>query len=211
MLAGDWRQSTKPLNGVSMNRNTRVSLTAIVAIGAILAVIPFAIGLPGKASAGQTMLDNLHPMMQQASVNKTVYYFNDTFVPLRPVATGAIEAAGETPKLMPALATPLHMSPGQVQKFLAAGFPATAGLLQNLPQLAPIFANVAAGLNHYQPLVKAIQANVDNYAKVSSLPDLRWFTWILFIPGLALVLIAGSLLVKDRRVRISHRVSAPAV
>ena len=54
-----------------MNRLTRVSLWAIVAIAAVLIVIPFAIGLPSKAAAGQTMLENLHPLMQPASVNKT--------------------------------------------------------------------------------------------------------------------------------------------
>lgn len=142
-----------------MNRLTRVSLWAIVAIAAVLIVIPFAIGLPSKAAAGQTMLKSLHPLMQPASVNKTVYYFDGTFVPLRPVAVGAVQAAGETPKLIAALATPLHMTPTQVPKFLGTSSPATAGLLQGLPKLAPIFANVPPGLTHYQPLVQMSRAH----------------------------------------------------
>lgn len=192
-----------------MNRLTRVSLWAIVAIAAVLIVIPFAIGLPSKAAAGQTMLKNLHPLMQPASVNKTVYYFDSTFVPLRPVAVGAVQAAGETPKLIAALATPLHMTPTQVQKFLGTSFPATAGLLQGLPKLAPIFANVPPGLTHYQPLVQAIKANVGNYAQVSSLPDLRLFTWILVVPGVLLALLAGRVLFVTRRERVTA-VPAPA-
>jgi len=192
-----------------MNRTTRVSLWSIIAIAAVLIVIPFAIGLPGKASAGQTMLDDLHSLMQPASVNKTVYYFDSTFVPLRPVAVGAVQAAGETPKLIDALAGPLHMTPTHVQRFLAASFPATAGLLHGLPQLEPIFANVPPGLNHYQPLVKAIKANVGNYAQVDGLPDLRLFTWILVIPGVLLALLAGRMLLGTRRLRVGA-VAAPA-
>jgi hypothetical protein len=190
-----------------MNRTPRVFLWPSLLIGVALIVIPFAIGLPGKASAGQTMMDNLHPLMQPASVNKTVYYFESTFVPMRPVAAGAIQAGGETPKLIAALATPLHMTPTQVTQFLGTHFPATANLLGNLPKLAPIFGNVSPGLDHYTPLVKAIQANVGNYAKVDSLPDMRLFTWFLVIPGALLALLAGRPLVSARRERV---VAVPA-
>jgi hypothetical protein len=192
-----------PHHGESMNRVTRAPLWAILAIGAILIVTPFAIGLPSKATAGQTMLDELHPLMQPDSVHKTVYYFDSTFVPLRPVAVGAVQAAGETSKLIGALATPLHMSPTQVQKFLGASFPATANLLQGLSQLAPIFANVPPGLTHYGPLVRAIRANVGNYAQVDSLPNLKLFTWILVIPGVLLVLLTVGPLLTARRVRVA--------
>jgi hypothetical protein len=132
-----------------------------------------------------------------------VNYFDNTFVPLRPVAARAIQAAGETPKLIGALATPLHMTPGQVQKFLVTGFPATGAMLAGLPELAPVFANVAPGLAHYQPLVRAIKANVGNYARVDSLPNLNLFTWILAVPGVLLVLLSGGSLLKTRRVRVA--------
>jgi hypothetical protein len=36
-----------------------------------------------------------------------------------------------------------------------------------------------------------MQANVDNYKQVNSLPDFRLFTFFFFIPGLILVLLAG--------------------
>jgi hypothetical protein len=186
-----------------MNRSTRVFLWPIVLIGVALIVIPFAIGLPGKASSGQTMLDDLHPLMQPASVNKTVYYFDSTFVPLRPVAVGAVKAAGEAPKLIGALATPLHMTPTQVTKFLGTNFPATANLLGGLPKLATVFGNVSPGIDHYVPLVRAIQGNVGNYAKVDSLPDLRLFTWFLVIPGALLLVLAGWPLVGARRERVA--------
>jgi hypothetical protein len=69
--------------------------------------------------------------------------------------------------------------------------------------LAPIFANVPPGLEHYQPLVKAIKANVDNYARVDSLPNLRLFTWILVVPGVLLALLAARTLLSTRRVRVA--------
>jgi len=190
-----------------MTTPTRASLWAIIAIAAVLIVIPFAIGLPSKAAAGQTMLDDLHPVMQPANVNKTLDYFDNTFVPLRPISAGAVAAAGETPKLIGALARPLRMTPAEVQSFLGASFPATAGLLQALPQSAPVFANVPPGIKHYQPLVTAIKGNVTNYARVDSLPNLRLFTWLMVVPGVLLALIAGRLLVRDRRV---ERTAVPA-
>jgi hypothetical protein len=192
-----------------MSRTTRAFLWSIVAIGLALIVIPFAIGLPRKASAGQTLLDDLRPMMRPASVTKTVNYYDNTFVQLRPVAVGAVQAAGEAPKLVAALATPLHLTPAGVQQFLATSFPAMANLIRGLPQLAPVFAQVPPGLEHYQPLVRAIQGNVDNYASVDSLPNLRLFTWFMVIPGALLVLLAGGSVVTSRRERIVA-VPAPA-
>src|SRR5207237_5548133 len=101
------------------------------------------------------------------------------------------------------LATPLHMTPAQVAQFLGAHVPATASVIGNLPKLAPVSANVPPGIVHYTPLVQAIQTNVGNYAKVDSLPNLRLFTWILVVPGVLLVLIAGWPLVSARRRQIA--------
>jgi hypothetical protein len=187
-----------------MNRKV---LWPILAIGVALIVMPFAISLPSKASAGQTMMDNFHPIMQPTNVNTTVDYYNKTFVPLRPVALGGVQAASEVPQMIPALAKPLHMTPAQVQQFLATGFPAMAQLMANLPKLVPVFTKVPPGLDHYLPLVRTMQNNVGNYAKIDSLPNFRLFTWFFVIPGVLLVLLAGWPLVTERRGRA---VVAPA-
>jgi hypothetical protein len=181
-----------------MNRKL---LWPILVIGVALIVMPFAISLPSKASAGQRMIDNFHPIMQPAAVQKTVNYYNQTFTPLRPVAIGGVAAASEVPKLIGALATPLHMTPPQVQQFLGKNFPAMAGLLGNLPKLVPVFSKVPPGLDHYLPLVRTMQANVSNYAKINSLPNFRLFTWFFVVPGVLLVLLAGWPLVGQRRER----------
>lgn len=163
----------------------------VLAIGLALIVAPFAISLPSRASAGQAMIDNFHPIMQPASVTKTINYYNQTFVPLRAVATGGAPAASEEPAMIAAFAEQLHMTPAKVQRFLIEGFPAMGGLLTNLPKLVPIFRNVPGGLDHYLPLVRTMQNNVHNYAQIDSLPDFRLFTWFFVVPGALLVLIAG--------------------
>jgi hypothetical protein len=179
----------------------RASLWTILVIGAALIVLPFAISLPSKASAGQTMMDNFHPIMQPKSVAKTVNYYNQTFVPLRPVAQGGVQAAAEVPQLIDGLAKQLHMTPAQVQQFLGQNFPAMAQLLGNFPKLVPVFTNVPPGLDHYLPLVSTMQANVRNYAKIDSLPNFRLFTWFFVIPGVLLIGLAGWPLVAGRRER----------
>ena len=122
----------------------------ILVIGIVLIVAPFAISLPSKASAGQKMLDQFHPIMQPASVTQTADYYYKTFVQLRPVAVGGPQAAAEAPKLVGALAQQLKMSPAQVQKFLGGQFPAVAGLITSLPALVPVFQNVPPGTRSLQ-------------------------------------------------------------
>lgn len=188
-----------------MNRKV---LWAVLVIGVALIVMPFAISLPSKASHGQTMMDQFRPIMQPASVESTVNYYNQTFTPLRPVAIGGVAAAGEVPQLIGTLSKQLHMTPVQLQQFLGKNFPATAALLGNLPRLTPVFKNVPPGLDHYLPLVRTMQANVGNYASIDSLPNFRLFTWFFVIPGVLLVLLAGWPLATERRSR--RAVVAPA-
>jgi hypothetical protein len=171
----------------------------VLVIGVVLIITPFALSLPSKSSAGQRLLDNFHSLMPPTHVNTTVGYFDRTFVPLRPVAITAVTAGGEIPKLIPALAKPLHMTPAQVQQFLGTSFPATAKLLGELPQLTPVFSKVPPGIAFFKPLVDTMQANVSNYAKVDSLPDFRLFTWFFVVPGVLLVALAGWPLVTARR------------
>jgi hypothetical protein len=83
------------------------------------------------------------------------------------------------------------MTPAQLQKYLGTNFPATAQLLGSLPQMVPVFQNVPPGLDHYLPLVRTMQTNVDNYQKIDALPDFRLFTWFFVVPGALLALISA--------------------
>jgi hypothetical protein len=181
-----------------MNRTARLSLWSVFVIGALLVVMPFAISMPSKASAGQNMLDGFRPLMQPAAVLTAANYYNNDFVPLGSVATGGTQAATESPMLMSALATQLHMTSAQMQQFMGKDFPAMAQLLGSFPQMVPIFKQVNPGLAFYKPLIGTMQAQVGNYAKVDSLPDFNLFTWFFVVPGILLLLLSSIALARGR-------------
>jgi hypothetical protein len=200
-----------------MNRKL---LWAVFAIGLVLVIAPFALGLPGKSAAGQRMLNGFQPIMQPNQVKVTANYYDHVFVPLGRVTPmmsaqnlarfqGYLKGFGgmqtDAAKLVPLLAQALHMTPAQVQRMMATQLPSMAAMLQNLPamqrdfggllgtmqQNVGIFSRVPAGLAHYKPLVRTMQGNVDNYRQVNSLPDFRLFTFFFVVPGILLVLLAG--------------------
>jgi hypothetical protein len=200
-----------------MNRKI---LWAVFGIGLALVIAPFALSLPAKAAAGQRMLNDFQPIMQQGQVQKTADYYNNVFVPLGRVTPmmsaknlakfqaylagfGAMQT--DAAKLVPMLAQALNMTPAQVQALLATQTPAMVALLQNLPAMqrdfngllgtmqknVGIFSQVPAGLRHYEPLVTTMQGNIDNYRQVNSLPDFRLFTVFFILPGVLLIFLAG--------------------
>lgn len=198
----------------------RKVLWIVALLGVVMIAAPFAIGLPSKADNGQQMIDNFHPLMQQANVDKTATYYNDVFVPLGAVVPamssenvakfngyldGIKGMQTDSAKLVPGLAQALNMTPAQVQQFLATNYPAMSAMLAGLPQMQADFGNllgmmsanvgifqqVPAGLQHYAPLVTTMQENVGTYASVSSLPDFRLFTWFFVIPGVLMLLLSG--------------------
>lgn len=208
-----------------MNRKL---LWAVFAIGLVLAIAPFALLLPTKASAGEDMLNGFQPIMQPDQVATTAMYYNDVFVPLGQVTpmmsaknlakfqaymAGMKGMQTDAAKLVPLLAQALNRTPAQVQQMMATNLPAMAAMLQNLPQMQrdfnglistmqaneDIFGQVPAGLAHYKPLVTTMQANVDNYKDVNSLPSFRLFAWFFVIPGVLLMVIAGYGLWTGRR------------
>lgn len=191
-------------------RQSKAPWVVVLVIGAAMIVLPFAISLPSKASAGQKMINAFHPIMQPAHVARTVAYYDQTFVPLKGVSTGAVQAASELPAMLSALARPLHMTPTAVAHYLASGFPAMGGLLGALPKLTGVFAQVPGGLAYYGPLVRTMQTNVHNYQQIDSLPNFTLFTWFFVIPGALLVLLSLPALVAGRRRAGARTVPAAA-
>lgn len=167
-----------------MNRKL---LWAVLVIGLVLVVAPFALGMPGKTAAGQRMLNSFHPLMGAASVQKTANYYNKVFVPLGPVATQFTAAASDP----------------QMQKELKP-------LTPMLQPVIPIFARVPAGIAWYKPLVTTMQSNVSDYKSVDSLPNFNLFTWFFVIPGALLVLLAGWGLWLEHEVIVHRAHPTPA-
>jgi len=87
-----------------MKDRRQLFLWPVLVIGVALIVMPFAMSMPSKTDAAQTMLDDFRPIMKAANVVKTADYYYDTFVKLGPV-TGAGQAlASEFPRLVPVFA-----------------------------------------------------------------------------------------------------------
>jgi hypothetical protein len=177
----------------------RVMLWALLVIGVGLIVVPVATGMFDKTSKGEAMVNSFRPIMQPANVQKTTYYYSKVFTPLGPFSKMMPGVASDAQKLVPALAQALHMTPAQVQQMLKKQFPSMAAMLQALPQAEPIFNQVPPGLVHYQPLVTTMNANIDNYAAVDSLPTMSLFPWFFIVPGILILLADLYLLVGDYR------------
>lgn len=200
-----------------MNRKL---LSSVLVIGLVLVIAPLTLGLPAKSAAGQRMLNGFQPIMQPDQVQITANYYDHVFVPLgrvtpmlsgknvakfRAYMSGFSGMQADAAKLVPLLAQALHMTPAQAQALMARQLPSMAAMLRNLPamqrdfggllgvmgQNVGVFSRVPAGLVHYKPLVRTMQANVTNYKQVNSLPDFRLFTWFFVVPGALLVLLAG--------------------
>jgi hypothetical protein len=219
-----------------MNRKL---LWAFFGIGVALVIAPLAMSLPTKAAAGQRMMNGFQPIMQPEQVKKTADYYNNVFVPLGQVTPmmsaenlkkfqaymqGFDGMSADAAKLVPMLAQALHMTPAQVQTMMSTQLPAMAAMLKNLPamqrdfggllgtmqQNVGIFSQVPAGLAHYQPLVTTMQANVDNYRQVNSLPDFRLFTVFFIVPGVLLIVLAAwGLYSKQLSDRFAHHGARP--
>jgi hypothetical protein len=167
---------------------SKVLWSAVLAIGLALVIVPLAISLPSKAASGQRMLDGFRPIMQPDQVATTAMYYNDVFTPLG--------------RLVPLFA--------QMPASMQQGF---GSMMQQANVDPAVFGKIPAGLTHYKPLVSTMQANVDNYKSVDSLPSFRLFTWFFVVPGALLVLLSGVALFGDgvrRQLHITHTRPTPA-
>jgi hypothetical protein len=216
----------------------RKMMWGVLVVGLMLVVAPFAIGLPGKASGGQDMIDAFEPIMDEQNVQITSDYYYDVFVPLGQVApamsqenidkfngylAGFGPMAEEAQQLVPAFAQATGMSEEDAGAFMASEFPAMFQMLQGLPQMqedfegllglmdanVAIFEQVPAGLDHYKPLVDTMEAEVENYDKVASLPNFTLFTWFFVIPGVLLVAMAAFALFGNRKQDDPQPIAAP--
>ena len=162
----------------------------VLVIGLALVIAPFALGLPGKAAAGQRMLNDFRPLMGATHVQTTADYYNNVFVPLGQVST-QFTGAASNPQMQ------MQLKP----------------LMPMLQPVMPIFKQVPAGLAWYKPLVTTMQGNVADYKSVDSLPNFNLFTWFFVIPGALLILLAGYGLLGNpfaRRFSFGHHVRPTA-
>jgi len=206
----------------------RKMLWALLVIGLVLVVAPFAMGLPAKADGGQQMMDDFRPIMQPDQVQRTSDYYYNVFVPLGQVAPAFNEATaakfrgyldgmeamgGDLQRMIPDMAAALGMTPAQMQAMIVTQYPAMSAALESFPQMqqdfdqmvtmmeqnTDVFGQVPAGLQHYEPLVTTMNANVENYKQIDSLPPFTWFTWFFVVPGALIMMLSAFGLFGNRR------------
>jgi hypothetical protein len=206
----------------------RIILSVLLVIGVALIAAPLSMSMFSRSSNGEKMVNGFRPIMQPAHVNTTADYYNNVFTKLRPIAlmmntqtlakfdtylAGIKGMEKDAAKLVPALATALHMTPAQVQTMLATQFPSLAKMLPALPQMSkdfgglmgvmkqnvPVFKRVPPGLDFYKSLVTTMQQNVGNYAAVDAMPRMSLFPWFFIVPGILVFLASGFGLLAEWR------------
>lgn len=176
----------------------------VLVIGVALIVAPLAMGLPSKSAAGERMINDFQPIMAPDQVQKTANYYYNVFVPLgqiTPMYTNANATKFQN------YLTGMHDAGLQIPPAAAKDFNQLVG---SMKQAVPIASQVPAGLAHYKPLVVAMQGNVSDFDKLSSLPKFTLFTWFFVIPGALLVLLAGLGLYQTDAVHLRHHKAHPA-
>jgi len=166
--------------------NRKALWWGVLVIGIALIVAPLAMGLPGKAAAGERMMGDFQPIMAPDQVQQTADYYFNVFTPLGQI----------TPVFTNANATKFQ---NYLQGMQTAGIkipPAAAkdftGLVGMMKQAVPIATQVPAGLAHYKPLVTTMQGNVSDFRQVNSLPSFNLFAWFFMVPGVLLLLLSGA-------------------
>jgi len=165
--------------------NRKMLWWGVLVIGIGLIVAPLAMGLPGKAAAGERMLGSFQPIMAPDQVQTTSNYYYKVFVPLGQITPAFTDAnAAKFQGYMQGMqAAGLRIPPQAAKDF--------TGLIGMMKQAVPIATQVPAGLAHYKPLVDTMQANVNDYKQVNSLPSFNLFAWFFIVPGILLVILAG--------------------
>jgi hypothetical protein len=166
--------------------NRKMLWWGVLVIGVALIVAPLAMGLPGKAAAGERMLGDFQPIMAPAQVQRTSDSYYKVFVPLGQItpAFTAANAAKFQGYMQGMEAAGIQIPPPAAKDF--------GGLIGMMKQAVPIASQVPAGLAHYKPLVDTMQGNVSDFQQVNSLPSFNLFAWFFFVPGILLVILAGA-------------------
>ena len=175
----------------------------VLVIGVALIVAPLAMGLPGKSAAGERMINDFQPIMAPDQVQKTANYYYNVFVPLgqiTPMYTNA-NATKFQNYLTGMQAAGLQIPPAAAKDFTQ--------LVGSMKQAVPIASQVPAGLAHYKPLVTAMQGNVNDFDKLSSLPKFTPVHLVLRVPGTCSCCSRASASTQTDAVHLRHHKAHP--
>jgi hypothetical protein len=170
-----------------------VALFAVF-IGLALIVAPLIVSLPAKAHAVDRLVGQFRPIMTSPGPQRTATYVSDM----------SAMGAQFNSEALPGLARQLHSTTPELQRMLAASYPAVGKGLGEFESIIPRFQAMSATIN----------ANVSNYRQAEALP---WkgapaivLYWFLAIPG-AVAAIGGGLILLRRQPRPLRRPSAQPI
>ncbi|MBA2308842.1 MAG: hypothetical protein H0W01_06005 [Pseudonocardiales bacterium] len=112
------------------------SWLVVTLVGVLVVVLVFALGLFGRLSAGQAVLDDVGPILTKERVDGAaagVGIVSDVTDLVDPVVTTSGGAADEVGKLVTFVSTQTGLSQAAVLTTLQANFPKTTALLQTVP------------------------------------------------------------------------------
>lgn len=166
------------LIGLAMLRAPKAGGAAAIVVGLLLLAIPIALSLPTKAANADQLNANLKPVYTQTLVTNAAGALS---------TLGAMGTEMQT-KMLPALATQLKMTQGELQTFMATNFPVTAQTLQKMP----------SAMDRFNNLVKVFDKNLTNYNTLKPV-GLAKLIWTLMIAGALVVVLGGITTFKRSR------------
>jgi hypothetical protein len=149
----------------------RWALIAIAVIGVALIAMPAAFGMFTKAPKGAAMIGQFKPFMTTARLDGYQRELKEINAGVRQADTG--------------VATQLDGVGGRAA--FDANYPTFASFDQQWPQIDSVMTS----------LMNEVQGNQGNYEAVAALPSFRLFPWFFVIPGVLLLGIAGSVLIRS--------------
>jgi hypothetical protein len=167
------------------------AITATV-LGAALIAVPLSLNMVSKAAAADSLNSGLKPV------------YNEQLVVGAQQSLQTLSAMGTQlqEKMLPALATQLHMQPAQLTALLQQQFPATAAALNGMP----------AAFAHFDKMITQFDKHLADYNVVKPV-EFTPIAWLMISGGIALFVLGGAgLLVtarsgpaRERRVRRGSR------
>lgn len=218
----------------------KIGLWAIVVIGIALIAMPVATGMFSRASAGERVINSFKPIMKDASVTTTEGYFAQfktlaaDFAPamaperiarFQRYLDGMEPTIADSQAFIGELSTQLGMTPTELADLMGTSYPHLALMLATMPQMrldmagmvavmtkdGPGFATMPTAMTHFQGLISTMRAEVADFAEVTRLPAMGLLPWFFMVPGILLVLIAGSILVFGMRAAAVPVATEPAI
>jgi hypothetical protein len=161
----------------------RIGLVASLTIAAILIVGTLVIGLPGKTAGVKRLTDTWRPAFTTQAVKQERANFDEI---------QAMAAQLQT-QVAPALSQELHLTPAGFNQLLEKDFPAVAAGVSQLGTILPRFGALVTGIQ--QQRANFSKADAIALRRPLHLPPTT-VPWLLILPGLAVLLLAITALVR---------------